>query len=70
VRPINIDLNEKNIKVSKWSELSESFNWAQEDRCPDDLFNEVIWRAVKGLERPCPPPVHAAFFLPTAEDEE
>lgn len=70
VRPINVDLNDKNIKVSKWSELSESFNWAQEDRCPDDLFNEVIWRAVKGLERPCPPPVHAAFFLPTGEDEE
>jgi len=70
VRPINVDLNEKNIKVSKWSDLSESFDWAQEDRCPDDLFNEVIWRAVKGLESPCPPPVHAAFFLPTAEDEE
>lgn len=70
VRPVTVDLNEKNIKVSKWSELSGSFNWAQEDRCPDDLFNEVIWRSVKGLESPCPPPVHAAFFLASEKEEE
>jgi YVTN family beta-propeller protein len=70
VRPSNIDLNDRNVKVSKWSELSESFDWAQEDRCPDGLFNEVIWRAVKGLETPCPAPVHAAFFLAAEEEEE
>ncbi len=69
-RPITVDLNDRNIKVSKWSELSVKFDWSKEDRCPDGLFNEVIWRAVKGLERPCPPPVHAAFFLPAGEEEE
>lgn len=70
VRPVSVDLNDRNVKVSKWSALSESFDWAQEDRCPDDLFNEVIWRAVKGLESSCPPPVHAAFFLADEEDED
>ena len=28
----------------------------------DVEFNEVIWKAVKGLESPCPAAVHAAFF--------
>ena len=69
-RPANVDLNDKNLEKSKWSDLSESFNWAQEDRCPDDLFNEVIWKAVKGLESPCPPPVRSAFFMADGEEEE
>jgi len=61
-RPCRIDLNEKNILVNKWSTLSESFNFAKEDRAPDAEFNQVIWKAVKGLESDCPAPVHAAFF--------
>lgn len=63
VRPCQVDLNERNTATSKWSNLSETFNFAQEDRCPDALFNEVIWKAVKGLGSPCPAPVHAAFFV-------
>ncbi len=70
VRPVQVDLNDKNTVASKWSELSESFDWAQEDRCPDGLFNEVIWKAVKGLESPCPVPVRAAFFAADGEDED
>jgi hypothetical protein len=58
-----VDLNEKNTVVSQWSKLSESFNFDIEDRVPDAAFNEVIWRAVKGLDSPCPAPVHAAFFM-------
>jgi hypothetical protein len=28
----------------------------------DVAFNEVIWKAVKGLDSLCPPAVHAAFY--------
>ncbi|HNW58533.1 MAG TPA: beta-propeller fold lactonase family protein [bacterium] len=70
LRPISVDLNDRNVKASKWSELSGQFDWSKEDRCPDGLFNEVIWRAVKGLDSPCPPPVHAAFFLASGMEEE
>jgi len=67
-RDCQVDLNEKNTISTKWSKLSEGFNFAKEDRAPDADFNEVIWRAVKGLDSPCPAPVHAAFF--TAGEKE
>jgi YVTN family beta-propeller protein len=69
-RPIHVDLNDKNHLVSQWSKLSEKFDFSKEDRAPDGLFNEVIWKAVKGLDSQCPPPVHAAFFTAGAEEEE
>jgi len=30
----------------------------------------VIWKAVKGLDSPCPPSVHSAFFRGTDKDFE
>jgi YVTN family beta-propeller protein len=70
VRPCLVNLNDKNTLVNEWSELSESFNFAREDRCPDAQFNTVIWKAVKGLDRDCPAPVHAAFFTAGTDDED
>jgi hypothetical protein len=68
--PCQVDLNDKNTLMSHWSRLSESFNFAKEDRAPDAAFNEVIWKAVKGLESECPAPVHAAFFTSGEEEED
>jgi hypothetical protein len=68
VRPIQVDLNDKNHLVSQWSKLSEKFDFSKEDRAPDGLFNEVLWKAVKGLDSSCPPPVHAAFFTAGGDD--
>ena len=36
----------------------------------DRDFNEVIWKAVKGLDSDCPATVHAAFFVEREEEEE
>ena len=69
-KPCLVNLNDKNTIVNKWSELSERFDFAKEDRAPDDAFNTVIWKAVKGFESPCPPPVHAAFFTAGEEGED
>jgi len=69
VRPINVDLNDKNIIRSSWQQLSETFDFTAEDKVNDFQFNEVIWRAVKGLDSPCPPAVRAAF-LQTSMDED
>lgn len=69
-RPCRVDLDAKNTATSRWSDLSGTFNFAQEDRCPDALFNEVIWKAVRGLESECPAPVHAAFVAAGAVEEE
>jgi YVTN family beta-propeller protein len=69
-RPSNIDLNLKNLAENKWQRKSEKFNFANEDRIDDREFNEVIWRAVKGLDSPCPPSVRAAFFVASEEEDE
>jgi YVTN family beta-propeller protein len=68
-RAIHVDLGEKNTEVSAYSELSEKFDFSKEDSAPDNSFSEVIWKAVKGIDSPCPSPVRAAFVA-SAEDED
>ncbi len=62
VKPCQVNLNDKNLAENKWQALSETFDFSIEDRVNDFDFNEVIWRAVKGLDSPCPPIVRAAFL--------
>jgi hypothetical protein len=69
VRACQVDLNDKNLGENKWQALSETFDFSLEDRVNDFDFNEVIWRAVKGLDSPCPPTVRAAFLM-TELDED
>jgi hypothetical protein len=64
VRPCQIDLNLKNIAENRWQRKSQKFDFTKEDIVNDAEFNEVIWKAVKGPDSPCPPTVHAAFFIP------
>ena len=68
-RPNNVNLNDKNRVENQWQALSETFDFSVEDRVNDFDFNEVIWRAVRGLDSPCPPSVRAAF-LTTESDED
>jgi YVTN family beta-propeller protein len=63
VRPCLVDLGERNRAENKWQQMSETFDFTKEDRVNDVLFNEVIWKAVKGLDSPSPPSVRAAFFF-------
>ena len=66
-RPANIDLNLKNQVVSYWQQKSEKLDFTKEDMANDSEFSEIIWKAVKGLDSPCPPAVRAAFFIETKE---
>jgi hypothetical protein len=61
-KPCNIDLNLKNTAENKWTIVSETLDFSKEDRAPDDLFNRIIWAAVKGEESTYPAPRRAAFF--------
>ena len=45
-----VDLKEKNKATAWGAKLSEKFDLAKEDAADDLLFNEVIWRSVKGRE--------------------
>ncbi len=63
-RPAQVDINAKNAARAPLAELSRELNLEIEDRADDLLFNEIIWKAVRGVESPMPPPVRAAFVIP------
>ena len=40
------------------------------DDADDLVFNEIIWKAVKGKDSPMPPPVRSAYVLPRHKPEK
>ncbi|HVU99384.1 MAG TPA: bifunctional YncE family protein/alkaline phosphatase family protein [Puia sp.] len=54
--PAGVDINARNTASSP-----HRFNLADPDRIPDDLFNAVLWKAIKGEGSPIPKPRRAAF---------
>jgi YVTN family beta-propeller protein len=71
-RALQVDINEKNEVENVWQRISEKLDFSKEDRAPDRLFTEVIWKAVKGEHAIVPAPRRAAFFQPfnkTGEDD-
>jgi DNA-binding beta-propeller fold protein YncE len=63
-RPARVDLNARNRRDAPMAEISQRLNLEIEDRADDMLFNEIIWKAVKGKDAVMPPPVRAAFVMP------
>lgn len=69
-KPLQWDINEKNVAQNSWQRLSETFDFTKEDRAPDDLFSEVIWKAVKGINSTMPAPKRAAFVKANVEKDD
>ncbi|MCA1686256.1 MAG: phosphoesterase, partial [Planctomycetia bacterium] len=63
-RPAGVDLDARNTASAWGAEASKRLDLAAEDRADDLIFNEIIWKSVKGAGSPMPPPVRAAFVLP------
>jgi len=63
-RPARVDLNARNTQSAPMADVSQRLNLEHEDRADDLLFNEIIWKAVKGADAVMPPPVRSAFVLP------
>lgn len=68
--PARISLDDRNAAVNELSRRSEAFDLTHEDRVPDLEFNEVLWKAIKGMDSEMPAPRRAAFLQQIAEDEE
>jgi YVTN family beta-propeller protein len=68
--PANIDITEKNTKNTASARLSEKFDFSKEDRAPDLLFSQVIWKAVKGEDSEMPAPKRSAFVKTTVVDDD
>lgn len=68
--PANVNLNDKNEKMTASAKLSETFDFSKEDRIPDMLFSQVIWKAVKGEGSEMPAPRRSAFIKLIEKDED
>ncbi len=68
--PANVNLNDKNTATNASAKLSATFDFSKEDSAPDLLFNQVIWKAVKGEESMMPAPRRSAFLARSESKEE
>jgi len=62
--PAKVDLKELNTLKAWGAAMSEKLDLATEDKADDLIFNEIIWKSVKGANSPMPAPVRAAFYVP------
>jgi hypothetical protein len=63
-RPAAVDLQATNPRNAPLADASLRLDLEVEDRADDLFFNEIIWKAVRGIDSPMPPPVRAAFVMP------
>ena len=56
-----IDINQKNLASAYGSEECKNLDFAKEDEVPENIFNEILWKAIKGKNSVMPPPVRSAF---------
>jgi hypothetical protein len=59
-----VDMKAMNLASAYGAKWAETWDFSKEDAIDDLIFNEVIWRSVKGANSPMPPPVRAAFVFP------
>ena len=65
-----VDLNEKNTKNTHSARLSQTLDFSKEDRIPDLVFSEVIWKAVKGEDSMMPAPRRSAFLKVIHQEDD
>jgi DNA-binding beta-propeller fold protein YncE len=59
-----VPLDEKNGASAYGADASRRMNFDVEDRTPEVLLNEIIWRSIKGAGSQMPPPRRSAFVRP------
>ena len=67
--PETVDLREKNMAWNQWAKKSATIDLTREDRVPDKLFNEILWKGIKG-DVPLPAPNRAAFVKATGDKDK
>nr|WP_186735710.1 beta-propeller fold lactonase family protein [Spirosoma utsteinense] len=68
--PANIDLDAKNTAMTEPARQSEKIDLRYADKIDDRLFNEIIWKAIKGEHSVMPAPRRGAFLVVTADDDD
>ena len=65
-----MDIKARNLSTAWGAEKSLKLNLDKEDQADDLVFNEIIWKSVKGAASPMPAPVRAAFVVPVDLDDD
>jgi YVTN family beta-propeller protein len=68
--PERIDMTERNKPNTRAAAISSRMNFTRADANDDQLFNRVLWAAVRGEGSAVPAPVHAAFVRPMPDDDD
>jgi hypothetical protein len=63
-----VPLEEKNLASAFGALESLAMNFEDEDRTPEVLLNEILWRSMKGPDSPMPPPRRSAFVKPLGSE--
>jgi hypothetical protein len=69
-RPAQVDVEERNGKLSWGARESQQMDFTGPDKADDILLNEIVWRSVRGADSPMPAPVRAAFYKSHAKDDD
>lgn len=56
-----VNLDEINTAYTPTAKLSEGLEFAEADSNNDDLFNEILWKGIKGEQAKVPAPRRSAF---------
>ncbi|HET6255262.1 MAG TPA: bifunctional YncE family protein/alkaline phosphatase family protein [Puia sp.] len=68
--PAGTDINMRNTAMTPSAILSSQFDLSRADAVPDDLLNQVLWKAVRGESSVAPAPRRSAFVKVTTEKED
>ncbi|WP_338870184.1 bifunctional YncE family protein/alkaline phosphatase family protein [Spirosoma sp. SC4-14] len=69
-KPANVDLEAKNTAMNESARQSEKLDLRYADKIDDRLFNEIIWKAVKGEQSVMPAPKRGAFLQVAEADDD
>lgn len=69
-KPATIDLEAKNTAMTESARQSEKLDLRYADKIDDRLFNEIIWKAVKGEHSIMPAPKRGAFLQVAEADDD
>ena len=59
-------LDEKNLASAFGSAMSLAMDFSIEDRAPEVLLNDIVWRSIHGPHSPMPPPRRSIFVRPSS----
>jgi hypothetical protein len=68
--PANIDLDTRNTAWTEPARQSEKIDLRYADKIDDRLFNEIIWKTVKGEHSVMPAPRRGAFLQVAKKDDD